>query len=133
MPPPLIRGGEILITADGKLGAICLACEGAVRVIWVNNPPIDLQASISIPAGYFLWTDHYSGQWWWGIDFQAIYEDGLFDEDGEYRFTVSITNAPANSDLSIYFSNGENDDSKQVVPAASKAVTVRLDGTITLS
>ncbi len=136
MPPPLIRDGAILITADGKLGAICLACEGAVRIIWSNRPNhVDLQAAISISAGYFLWEAHYDGQWWWGIDFQAIYEDGLFNESGEYTFTVTVSGVDPtqSSDLGISFTNGEDGDSESVSPAASKTVTVRLDGTITLS
>lgn len=136
MPPPLIRDGAILITADGKLGAICLACEGAVRIIWSNSPdPVDLQAAISISSSYYLWEDHYAGQWWWGIDFQAIYEDGLFDENGEYTFTMTVSGVDPDqsSDMGIYFTNGEDEDSADASPAASKTVTVRLDGTVTMS
>lgn len=136
MTVPLFRSGKVLLTSNGKLASTCAPdLSGAVRIIWQTIPAPDPTptASISIPSTYFLFEDHYDGQYWWGIDFQAIYEADLFDEDGEYTFTVTCSNMPAVSDLNVSFANGSASDSEQVVPAASKTVTVKLDGTISIS
>lgn len=141
MPPPLFRDGVLLFTQDGKLGALCLECEGAVRILWVGLN-CNVLAALSIPSSYYIYENHfynandfpYDGEHHWIIDFQQIYENGLFDEMGEYEFTITLSGDPPPQGASMYlsFTNGSSSDSETVFPA-SKTVTVRLDGTITLS
>lgn len=133
MTVPLFRNGKVLLTANNKLATNC-GYEGLelyVRIIWPSSG--DITASISIPSGYFIWEDHYDGQWWWYIDAQQIYEDGLFNSYGEYTFTVTVANPDAIGVLYISFLTDGPDDSKDVTPAASTTVTLKLNGTITLS